>query len=89
MDLPDLEELDLSDVGKSLQILAIVDGLESPKKYDLVRDWCDRCYHEPKEYSRQYLPRKGTETKKFYKLGRTWTTFPTIFTPQGDGNSCR
>lgn len=50
MDLPDLEELDLSDVGKSLQILAIVDGLESPKKYDLVRDWCDRCYHEPKEY---------------------------------------
>ena len=37
--------------------------------------------------SRQYLPRKGTETVKLF-LGNELraTAFPTIFTPQGDGN---
>ena len=38
-------------------------------------------------HSRQYLPRKGTETKHAQKL-LAWeiVVFPTIFTPQGDGN---
>ena len=41
-------------------------------------------------YSRQYLPRKGTETKSRPSMrtrqDRALRLFPTIFTPQGDGN---
>ena len=41
-----------------------------------------------RQNSRQYLPRKGTETEGFILLVRRVTvTFPTIFTPQGDGNN--
>ena len=41
-------------------------------------------YHE---YSRQYLPRKGTETVEYAEEDEeVFETFPTIFTPQGDGN---
>ena len=40
-------------------------------------------------YSRQYLPRKGTETSlaKNDPFSGVFYKFPTIFTPQGDGNS--
>ena len=38
-------------------------------------------------YSRQYLPRKGTETQWTSPLyPKNASKFPTIFTPQGDGN---
>ena len=39
-------------------------------------------------HSRQYLPRKGTETlcKSCTNTPPPDTAFPTIFTPQGDGN---
>ena len=38
--------------------------------------------------SRQYLPRKGTETPKTVgNMAKDIVTFPTIFTPQGDGNN--
>ena len=41
-------------------------------------------------YSRQYLPRKGTETIALNNLEHPKTfAFPTIFTPQGDGNLVR
>ena len=37
--------------------------------------------------SRQYLPRKGTETgTPELNFGGDKVEFPTIFTPQGDGN---
>ena len=36
--------------------------------------------------SRQYLPRKGTETVLLLSVLISSKTFPTIFTPQGDGN---
>ena len=41
------------------------------------------------ENSRQYLPRKGTETTLIcLNIGNsTMNSFPTIFTPQGDGNT--
>ena len=39
-------------------------------------------------HSRQYLPRKGTETFFPASLSRfVCVKFPTIFTPQGDGNA--
>ena len=37
--------------------------------------------------SRQYLPRKGTETNLMRSLQENRNLFPTIFTPQGDGNT--
>jgi hypothetical protein len=36
--------------SKEIEVSNILDGINNPRKYDLVRDWCDRCYHEPKEY---------------------------------------
>ena len=37
-------------------------------------------------YSPRYLPRKGTETKEFFRGSDFNLVFATIFTPQGDGN---
>ena len=54
------------------------DGNEEEKK--------DQREKEP-FYSRQYLPRKGTETSWFSSKSLVLFVFPTIFTPQGDGNS--
>ena len=53
-------------------------------------DPSDPCLKKLINYSRQYLPRKGTETcDTAYSLWGELVPFPTIFTPQGDGNLLR
>jgi hypothetical protein len=45
----DLSELELH-FSEEIEVSNIIDGINDPRKYDLVRGWCDRYYNEPKEY---------------------------------------